>query len=128
MTTAMSWIPPEEGRSGLLLGLSAGVLEEGLFRLAIVPLFLLEVDRHLRRYASIVVTAALSGLLFALAHEVTASLDVFSVSHFVTRFLFPGFFMSLLFFRPAPRSPCRFTAGFTSSSLSCCIETPAYRA
>jgi Type II CAAX prenyl endopeptidase Rce1-like len=73
-----SWIPPEESSApGFLLNMSAGYAEEVIFRLILLPVFLI----YLRR---IPVAIVLTGLAFALSHSV--HLD----AHFATRFLIPG--------------------------------------
>jgi len=90
-----AFVPPEEGAGpGMALGLSAGVIEETLFRLLLLPA-LLDRTSALRggRFLSIVIT----GLAFAGAHEVGPTAGVFSAEHFTARFLGPGIGLSLIF-------------------------------
>lgn len=101
-STLPAFIPPEESaKPGLLLGLSAGVVEEVLFRLMALPAaFALARRRIDSAPVAAGVAAVVTGLLFALSHELTAT--PFHGHHFAVRVLFPGTVMSLLYFRLAP--------------------------
>ncbi|BBM82852.1 CPBP family glutamic-type intramembrane protease [Candidatus Uabimicrobium amorphum] len=98
--TLPAFIPPEESaKPGLLLGLSAGVIEEIVFRLVLLPgvYFLLKGKTH--NYLACIIAVVITSFLFALSHEIY---DPFSWSHFMTRFALPGCVMSLAFFVIGP--------------------------
>ncbi len=97
------FIPPEESsRPGLLLGVGAGILEEAVFRLGVLSvLFLLFRKIFPPRWAA-VFAIGLTGLAFALSHEIGPSVAPFDFAHFVVRLAIPGCAMSVLFFRPGP--------------------------
>lgn len=97
------FIPPEESaKPGLLLGFGAGILEEALFRLAILPLIYRLLSQRWNRTPAMGGAILLTGLLFALAHEIGPGAGPFRWDFFLARFLLPGSFMSLLFFWPGP--------------------------
>jgi membrane protease YdiL (CAAX protease family) len=97
-----AFVPPEESAApGLTLGLAAGVLEEVVFRLGLLPLVYFRLAPRLPRAAPFV-AAAIVGLLFALAHELPPAGGSFVAAHVVTRVVFPGVVMSLAFFWPSP--------------------------
>ena len=83
-----SFVPPEESaRPGLLLGLSAGVGEEVLFRLALLTSLAASMSgRRGGRALAVVAT----GALFAAAHELPPAARAFRPDLLVTRFLVPG--------------------------------------
>jgi hypothetical protein len=84
-----AFVPPEEsGRPGFLLGISAGYVEEVLFRLALLPAIYFGMPRA--QAASGVVLTAVG---FALLHWTAA--EPAAAAHFMTRLLFPGALMSL---------------------------------
>lgn len=84
-----SFIPPEESaRPGLALGLAAGVVEEAIFRIALLPPIYVGLRRRLPAAASAVLACLATGLLFACSHE--AAGDPFVLRHFATRVLIPG--------------------------------------
>jgi len=96
-----SFIPPEESaESGLLLGLSAGMLEEIVFRLALLPLVFIFLLKKLPNFQAMVLSSILIGILFALSHELTG--DAFQLRYFITRIIAPGFIMSMLFLKLHP--------------------------
>jgi membrane protease YdiL (CAAX protease family) len=83
-------VPPEEGaRPGIVLGLGAGILEEAVFRLGVLPMLLLGTRRR-------VLAVILTSLAFALAHDLVPGAPAFSTAHFLARFLLPGMLMSSL--------------------------------
>jgi membrane protease YdiL (CAAX protease family) len=88
-----SFIPPEETAPTAALSLAAGVVEEVIFRLALLPglhaLLALRLHPRLAAAGAIVVTA----LLFALSHELTDA--PFVMDHFLARALVPGAAFSL---------------------------------
>ncbi len=96
-----SFIPPEESSaSGLLLGLSAGVLEEIVFRMMILPLLIYIFARKLEFRVAIVLSVLITGLLFSLSHELAG--DPFQLRFFITRFIVPGLVMSVIFIKFHP--------------------------
>jgi CAAX prenyl protease-like protein len=95
-----SLIPPEESaRPGLLLGLSAGVVEEAIFRLLVLPALLALATPRLGRAAAAVACLG-TGLSFALSHQIAPGPWV--ARHFATRLLLPGAGMSALALWPGP--------------------------
>ncbi len=98
-----AFIPPEEGaKPGIALGLAAGVLEEVVFRLALLPLGYAVARRRLGRRASLVVAILVTGLAFSLSHELGPGGGAWDLGHLATRFLFPGVLMSVVFVRIGP--------------------------
>lgn len=94
------FIPPEEGaRPGLPLGLAAGLGEELLFRLLLLPLLLAALGT---RTAGKIAAAFAVGLTFAASHELGPGAGTFVAAHFASRFLVPGVGMSLLFLYVGP--------------------------
>lgn len=91
------FIPPEESSaSGLLLGLTAGTLEEILFRMVLAPTIFMALASRKRLFVAIAISAVVVGLAFALSHEVAG--DPFNIRYFLTRFLIPGVGMSMVYF------------------------------
>lgn len=100
-STLPSFIPAEESaRPGLVLGATAGVVEEAVFRLAVLPGALALLSRRLRPVPALLAAALVTGLLFALSHELGPA--PFDAAHFATRTLIPGFVMSVLYVRVGP--------------------------
>lgn len=98
-----SFIPPEESsRPGVLLGLHAGVVEEALFRLTVLPIVYTLLNRRVVRWMAILLSVLITGFLFALAHEVGPGAGPFDAGHFATRVIFAGPVTSALFFWPGP--------------------------
>ena len=96
-----SFIPPEESaRPGMLLGLSAGLIEEVFFRLGTLPLLYFALRRRAGEGRARVAAIITTGLLFALSHELSGA--EFRPDLFVTRTLLPGCVMSLLCFVLSP--------------------------
>lgn len=89
--TLPSFIPAEENADpGPLLSMSAGYLEEVLFRLVVLPLALLALSPRRRRARGAAVV--LTGLAFAVLHQLGPGPS--PAAYFVTRFLVPGCAMS----------------------------------
>jgi hypothetical protein len=92
-----AFVPPEESaRPGLLLGLSAGVLEELVVRLGVLPALLAALRWRGTPDARFVAAAASSGVVFALLHEIGPGAGSFDGAHFVVRAAIPGALFSLL--------------------------------
>jgi CAAX prenyl protease-like protein len=90
-----TFIPPEESaRPGLAGGLAAGVFEESLFRVLLLPA-LLACLSDVRSMRSFVVASLIVGLAFALSHEIGPGAARFHLAYFVDRFVLPGLLMSL---------------------------------
>lgn len=101
--TLPPFIPPEESaRAGLTLGLAAGVLEETVFRLLVLPLAWCIAARCLSAERAALPAILVTGLLFSTSHILGPGGDPFELGHFLTRSIVPGLFMSALFFRPGP--------------------------
>ncbi|MEW6775089.1 MAG: CPBP family glutamic-type intramembrane protease [Bdellovibrionota bacterium] len=98
-----SFIPPEESaRPGLFLGLSAGLAEEAIFRLLVLPMIFGFFSRKLEDGVSTFLAVLLTGLLFALSHELPPAHHPLRWDLFATRTLVPGIGMSVLYFFPGP--------------------------
>jgi len=95
-----SFVPPEESaRPGIVLGLSAGLFEEVVFRLALLPLLVSALTRSMSPGRAAVVAAVATGVLFSLSHEIGPAGGVFDPRLMLTRFLVPGLGMSLVALR-----------------------------
>ena len=98
-----AFIPPEESSApGLTLGLGAGVLEEAAFRLLILPAVYFGMRKFIRRAPAILVSSLATGLLFAASHQLGPGAGVWVPRYFLTRAIFPGFFMSVVFWEISP--------------------------
>jgi hypothetical protein len=97
------FIPAEESaRPGLTQGLAAGLVEEAVFRLALLPLAFGVAKRRMSNAAAATLAIAISALAFALAHELGPGAAPFRADYFVVRLLVPGALMSAAFFVPGP--------------------------
>ncbi len=84
-----AFIPPEESAGpGVTLGLSAGYVEEVLFRLVLLPAVFLPLAVRIGPRAAGVTAVLLTGLAFATLHAIGAA--PWSAAHFATRFALPG--------------------------------------
>lgn len=95
-----AFIPPEESsRPGMLLGMSAALIEETLFRLALVPALLILVRHPLAGPLAAIFGSA---LLLPLSHELPLD-GVIEWNQVATRTLFPGAIMTAaaIWIRPA---------------------------
>lgn len=98
-----AFIPPEESaRPGMPLGMEAGVVEEALFRLALLPACYALLKSRMSAGHAALWSMAITALAFAASHEVGPGAHAFELQHFATRALIPGAFMSALFFRVGP--------------------------
>jgi hypothetical protein len=101
------FIPSEESAApGLALGLSAGLLEEAIFRFTLLAVFYLLARRWMAPLPAAALGIAIASFAFAIAHEAAEAAapgaHAFNAAHFLTRLIFPGCVMSCLFFRPGP--------------------------
>jgi hypothetical protein len=97
------FIPPEESaRPGMPLGMEAGVVEEALFRLALLPACFALFRRRWSASHAALVSLLVTAVAFAASHELGPGAHAFELRHFATRALIPGAFMSALFFRVGP--------------------------
>jgi hypothetical protein len=93
--TLPAFIPPEESAGpGLTLNMAAGLSEELLFRLVVLPGTFLLAARVVPAGRAATLAIVVTGLTFALLHQ--AGPGPTSTSWFVTRFLVPGCAMSLM--------------------------------
>jgi len=105
--TLPAFIPPEESaKPGMLLGLAAGLIEEVIFRLVVLPVGLSVGARFTSRRGAAWGAVLGTALLFALSHEVGPGAAAFSPVYFLDRFLFPGVLMSAAFFWPGAPFIC----------------------
>jgi len=96
-----AFIPPEESaQSGMLLGLSAGMFEEVVLRMMVLPFLLAFLCTKFSFNIAALLSALFIGVLFTLSHELAG--DPFNMRYFITRFLIPGFVMTLVFIRVHP--------------------------
>lgn len=96
--TLPAFVPREESAApGMALGLGAGVLEEALFRLGVLPAVFLPLARRLGGVPAAGVACVVTGLLFALSHELgPGAAEVFALPPLLARVLIPGVVMSAL--------------------------------
>jgi len=98
-----AFVPPEESSApGMVLGVGAGMLEEAVFRLCLLPAVFLVARRYCPRVLAGALAVLVTSLAFALSHELGPGGPGFDPRIFATRFLVPGCLMSVLFFRPGP--------------------------
>ncbi len=98
-----AFIPPEESaKPGYLLGMSAGLAEELIFRLSLAPLLFFVLRKRLGFHLSVFVTIIVAALSFALLHELGGGAEAFLARHFLTRFMIPGVIMGLAMFYISP--------------------------
>lgn len=95
-----SFVPPEESAApGATLGLAAGLVEEVVFRLVLLPGVFLATRDRLGPRASAALAVAVTATLFSLSHELGPAGGDFEPRFLVTRFLFPGVVMSVVALR-----------------------------
>ncbi|MCK6507033.1 CPBP family glutamic-type intramembrane protease [Myxococcota bacterium] len=94
-------VPTEETLApGLLLGLTAGLGEELLFRLSLVPPLFWALERRLPRMPAVALTALITGLVFTAAHALAGPTPV--ATWHLSRLLLPGMLMTFAFLRLGP--------------------------
>lgn len=102
-----SFVPPEESAaSGLPAGLAAGLIEEVLIRLAVLPVALVLARRVLSPHLASAVAVLIAAAAFTLLHEVGPGAAPFVPAYALTRFLFPGVLMSVAALWPGPALVC----------------------
>ena len=98
-----AFVPPEESAlAGITLGVGAGMFEEAVFRLGILPAAFLLVRRAWPPIWAVAFAVVVTSLAFALSHELGPGAGQFDPRFFATRFVMPGCVMSLLFFWLGP--------------------------
>ena len=98
-----TFIPPEESvKPGYLLGMSAGLNEELIFRMVFTPLAFIAFLKWMRPHYAAMLSILVVALLFALFHELGSAGEPFSAYYFATRVLMPGCVMGLAFFYISP--------------------------
>lgn len=96
------FVPPEESvKPGYLLGMSAGLAEELIFRLALAPLLFVAFRGWLGLYPAVALAVVVAALSFALLHEAGGGAAI-SAHYFLARFLVPGVVMGLAAFALSP--------------------------
>jgi hypothetical protein len=101
------FIPPEESAApGLSAGLAAGLIEEVLIRLAVLPAALALSRRLLAPRAAALFAVLIASATFALLHQVGSGAAPFEPAYAATRFLFPGMLMSAAALWPGPALVC----------------------
>lgn len=91
--TLPAFVPPEESAApGIVLGVGAGLVEESLFRLLVLPLAFFALRQRCGSWLAAALACFITGLLFALSHEPGSA--TFDAVHFVTRLVIPGMAMS----------------------------------
>jgi hypothetical protein len=100
-------VPPEESAApGLSAGLAAGLIEEVLIRLAVLPAALVMARRRLAPAAAAAVAVLLAATAFTLLHQIGPGAAPFVPAYVATRFLFPGVVMSAAALKPGPALVC----------------------
>jgi len=95
-----SFIPSEESaRPGVTLGLAAGLLEEVVFRLAVLPLVFFALAKRIDRRVAALVAVLVTGALFSLSHELGPAGGAFVSQFMLTRLIVPGAAMSIVALR-----------------------------
>ena len=98
-----TFIPPEESvKPGYLLGMSAGLSEELIFRLSLTPVIFVPLLKWIKVHYAGICSILVVALLFALLHEIGSVGEPFSVHYFMTRVIVPGCIMGLAFFYISP--------------------------
>jgi len=107
-----AFIPREESAGpGFLLSMTAGLWEEQVCRLALLPALYFGLRGRVPEPVAVLTSLVVVGLSFSLWH--LAGESVFSLRYFVTRFAIPGCGMSLIWMV----SPSAIVAGHASAHL-----------
>jgi len=92
-----SFIPTEESAGpGIANGLAAGLLEEVVFRLTLLPVIVTIALRRCSPSVALAIAVVVTGALFSLSHELGPAGGVFDPKFMVTRFVIPGVAMSVV--------------------------------
>jgi membrane protease YdiL (CAAX protease family) len=90
-----SFIPREESAGpGVTLGVAAGLIEEVMFRLVLLPVTLFVLARRIDHRLATVLAVVITAALFSLSHELGPAGGVFAPRFMLTRFVVPGIAMS----------------------------------
>jgi hypothetical protein len=110
--TLPSFIPPEESAApGYLLSMTAGLDEEVVCRLGIMPALCFALGDRVPGIVNLALAPLATGLVFAVWHAIGE--DAFSTPYFVTRLLIPGCAMSLVWLV----SPAAIVSGHCTAHL-----------
>ena len=100
-----SFIPPEESAApGLVLGLGAGMVEEAIFRYAVLPIVFLALAGRVRTGVATGIAIMVTGLAFAALHD--ANDDAGRIDELAVSCRTPSLFGGLTLHRP-PGDPVR---------------------
>lgn len=95
-----AFIPSEESaRPGITLGLAAGLVEEVVFRLVLLPCIFLVAAKWMDRRVAAGIAVLVTAVLFSLSHELGPAGGVFDQRFMLTRFAIPGLAMSIVALR-----------------------------
>lgn len=95
-----TFVPSEESaRPGITLGLAAGLIEEVVFRIVVLPVALLTMTKRLEHRFAAIAAVLVTAALFSLSHELGPAGGVFEPKYMLTRFLIPGVAMSAVALR-----------------------------
>ena len=98
-----AFIPPEESlKPGYLLGMSTGLVEELVMRVALTPLLFVVLRKRMGFHGAVITTIVIAAFCFVLWHEAGSVGEAFVLQHAMTRFLVPGVIMGLAVFYISP--------------------------
>lgn len=98
-----AFVPPEESlKPGYLLGMSTGLVEELVMRVALTPLLFVVLRKRMGFHGAAFTTIVIAALCFVLWHEAGSGAGEFVFQHALTRFLVPGVIMGLAVFYISP--------------------------
>ncbi len=80
----------QSARPGMPFGLAAVLLDETVVRMLVLPALLVFLRRRMTTTPATAAAVVLSGMVFALLHEVGPAAHVFHGDHFLLRFFLPG--------------------------------------
>jgi hypothetical protein len=98
-----AFVPPEESAApGLTLSLNAGLCEELVFRLAVLPVAFFALRDRIGARGAMVAGIVVTSSMFALSHELPPAGGDFMPLFVATRFVIPGAMMSIACFAVSP--------------------------
>lgn len=101
------FIPPEESAApGLSAGLAAGLIEEVVIRLAVLPAAWGMARRLAPPGLASAIAVLVAATVFTVLHQIGPGAAPFVPAYALTRFLFPGAVMSIAALRPGPALVC----------------------